>query len=121
MDERTHAASEQACWDKIELEVLESLSNIYGADSLEAANISNYLARVAESRVQYATAEQHARRAWEIMERLGNRCDGRTATSARLDALARIGTSLLGGGTTMKPKSGYRGHWIWPNAMAGRS
>ena len=96
--ERTHAVSEQACWNEIEQEVLESLSNIYGADSLDAASMSNYLARVAESRMQYETAEQHARRAWEIMERLGNHCDGRIGSSVRLDALARIGTSLLAAG-----------------------
>ena len=101
LHERTHAASEQACWDETEQEALESLAifrAIYGADSPDAANVSNHLAWIAESRVQYATAEQHARRAWEIMERLGDRCDGGKATSVRIDALARIGSSLHASG-----------------------
>jgi len=101
LHKRTYAASERAYWDKTEQEAMESLAffrAIYGANSPEAANLSNHLARITESRMQYATAEQHARRAWEIMEHLGDHCDGRKATAVRLDALDRVGTSLRAAG-----------------------
>ena len=98
---RTHTTPEWARWDEIEQESLDSLATfraIYGTDSPDAANISNYLARIAELRMHFATAEQHARRAWEIMERLGDRCDDRKANSVRIEALIRIGTSLQAAG-----------------------
>ena len=95
---RTHTTAEWARWDAIEQEALAKFRAIYGADNPDAASISNYLARIAESRMHYATAEQHARRAWEIMERLGDRCDDRKASSVRIEASTRIGTSLRAAG-----------------------
>ena len=69
-----------------------------GADSPDVANLSNLLSEIAEAQGQYAAAEAHARRAWEIMERLGRRCESPEAEAIRGDALIRLGTALRGAG-----------------------
>ena len=83
---------------QVALQSLDIFHAVYGQDSPDAANVSNYLSWVAESRAQFAEAEQHARCAWEIMERVGDRCNGSKATDVRIDALTRIGTSQRAGG-----------------------
>jgi len=65
-----------------------------GSDSPDAANVSNLLSRIAAARGQFARSGEHARAAWEIMERLGNRCTGVEAESIRLEALGNAGTAL---------------------------
>ena len=65
-----------------------------GPDSPDAANASNLLSRVAEVLAQYRTSEDHARKAWEIMDRLGGRCTGTSAEQIRSEAMANLGTAL---------------------------
>jgi tetratricopeptide (TPR) repeat protein len=69
-----------------------------GPDSPDAANAANLLAEIAEAGGQYAEAEAHGRYAWEIMQRLGDRCTGPEADTIRVEALSRIGGALRGAG-----------------------
>jgi tetratricopeptide (TPR) repeat protein len=69
-----------------------------GPDSPDVANLSNLLSSIAVSRTQYSLAEQHARRAWDIMERLGSRCSGPDADAIRIEALGGLGTAVRSAG-----------------------
>ena len=101
LHERASAACSAGQWGEAEqaarlaLAIFESGD---GVDSPDVANLSNLLSEIAEAQGQYAAAEAHARRAWEIMERLGNRCESPEAEAIRGDTLIRLGTALRAAG-----------------------
>ena len=108
LHERASAACSAGQWGEAEqaarlaLAIFESGD---GDDSPDVANLSNLLSETAEAQGQYAAAEAHARRAWEIMERLGSRCDSPEADAIRGDALIRLGTALRGAGRYAEAES----------------
>jgi tetratricopeptide (TPR) repeat protein len=101
LHERASASCSAARWNEAEqaarlaLAIFESED---GLDSPDVANLSNLLSEIAEAQGQHAAAESNARRAWEIMERLGSRCSGPEAEGIRGDALIQLGTALCGAG-----------------------
>jgi len=88
------AAGSWAAAERTALEARDRFLQEDGADSPDAANVSNLLSRIAAARGQYARSGEHACAAWEIMERLGNRCSGVEAEAIRLEALGNAGTAL---------------------------
>jgi len=101
LHERASVACLAAQWVEAEQATRQSLAIFEsedGLDSPDAANLSNLLSEIAEAQGQYAAAETNARRAWEIMERLGSHCTGHKADAIRGEALLRLGTALRGAG-----------------------
>src|ERR1051326_2011248 len=97
LHERALTAFAEHRWKEAERDACEArtvFAREDGPDSPDAANISNLLAAIAEALAQYGAAESYARHAWEIMERLGDRCTGPDASAIRREALGRIGASL---------------------------
>jgi tetratricopeptide (TPR) repeat protein len=93
------AACTGAQWAEAEQAALQALAIFEGEDGLDSpdvANLCNLLAEIAEAQGQYMAAEAHARRAWEIMERLGSGCVSTEAEAIRGDTLIRLGTALRG-------------------------
>ena len=107
-----HEGASAACsagqWGEAEQATRLALAIFEGVDGLDSpdvANLSNLLSEIAEAQGQYAAAEAHARRAWEIMERLGTGCGGPEAEAIRGDALIRLGTALRGAGRYAEAES----------------
>jgi tetratricopeptide (TPR) repeat protein len=95
--ERAAALFAAGSWAGAERAALEARDRFLredGPDSPDAANVSNLLSRIAAAVGQYARSGDHARAAWEIMERLGDRCTGVEAEAIRLQALGNAGTAL---------------------------
>jgi tetratricopeptide (TPR) repeat protein len=74
------------------------------SDSLESARLYNQLAEAAEARGDYQLAQRNALRAWEMMTRLGFRCQTIEAESIRTEALGRMGSALRGAGRYQEAK-----------------
>ena len=97
LHEGAMAALEGGRWAEAEAAALESrriFEREDGPESPDVANICNLLSGIAEAQVQYAAALEYAHHAWDLMQRLGSRCEGPEAESIRLEALARVGTAL---------------------------
>ncbi len=95
--ERAAALFAAGLWAEAERTAFEARDRFLqedGPDSPDAANVSNLLSRIAAAQGQYARSGEHARDAWGIMERLGNRCTGMEAEAIRLQALGNAGTAL---------------------------
>jgi tetratricopeptide (TPR) repeat protein len=92
------AAEAATChWDVADRTALEARDLFLqedGPDGPDAANISNLLSRIASARGRYASSGEHARAAWEIMGRLGDRCTGEEADAIRLETLGNTGAAL---------------------------
>lgn len=103
--ERAAAAAAAGLHDDADRSALEARDLFLqedGPDSPDAANVSNLLSRIAAARGHYARSAEHARVAWEIMERLGDRCSSVEADAIRLEALANTGTALRSQGLYAK-------------------
>jgi len=97
LHEHASAACARAQWAEAEqaaLQALAAFENQEGVLNPDVANISNLLSEIAEAQGRCLEASTYARRAWEIMEHLGDRCQGPEADEIRADALIQLGTAL---------------------------
>jgi tetratricopeptide (TPR) repeat protein len=95
--EQAGALFSAGLWDAAERTAFEARDLFLqedGPDSPDAANVSNLMSRIAAVRGQWARSGEHARDAWAIMERLGNRCAGVEAEAIRMEAIGNVGTAL---------------------------
>jgi tetratricopeptide (TPR) repeat protein len=108
LHERALESCAAAHWAEAEETARQALAifeSADGPDSPHVANVSNLLSAIAEARSQYASAEAYARRALEIMARLGSRCLGSEADGVRLEARSRLGAALRGAGKYVEAES----------------
>jgi len=95
--ERAAALFSAGLWDGAERTAFKARDLFLqedGLDSPDAANVSNLMSRIAAVRGQWVRSAEHARAAWAIMERLGNRFTGVEAEAIRLEAIGNVGTAL---------------------------
>src|SRR5262249_50321347 len=77
---------------------LEIFEREDGPGSPDVANLATTLAAIAESRGDLEAALESARRAWGVMDALGERCVGAKADAIRVAALGGTGAALRGMG-----------------------